>query len=231
MEFEIAISEPCLVVLVGVAGSGKSTFAARHFAADEVLASDAFRARLGRDEADQGATRKAFGVLHAALERRLAAGRTTVVDATNVRPEARRALVRRAAAVGLPAIAIVLDLPLAECLAGDRMRLGRHVPAAIVERQFAELRAALAGPVGAGAAGRDRLGYRPTASTMAARFADEGFAAAHRLGSRAEVDSVVLRRVAGGWPTLSRATRVGRRSRGSVAPERHSRTDEDVERA
>ena len=212
MTSEIAIPEPCLVVLVGAAGSGKSTFAARHFAADEVLASDAFRARLGRDEADQAATRRAFGVLHRALERRSAAGRTTVVDATNVRPEARNALVRRAAAAGIPAIAIVLDLPLADCLAGDRARVGRHVPAAIVERQFAELRATLDGAAEADRGGYDRAGHRLAARTMAARFADEGFAAAYRLGSRAEVDSVVLRRGAEGWPTLSQAAREGRRS-------------------
>lgn len=214
MSLEVIIPEPCLVVLVGPAGSGKSTFAARHFAADEILASDAFRARLGRGEADQDATRRAFGVLHRALERRLAAGRMTVVDATNVRPEARRALVRRAGAAGVPAIAIVLDLPLADCLAGDRTRRGRHVPPAIVERQFAELRATVDGVPG-----------------IAARFADEGFAAAHRLGSRAEVDSVVLRRGAEGWPTLSPSRRGGPAKSRPRGAERHSRSHEDVERA
>jgi predicted kinase len=212
VRLEIAIPDPCLVVLVGAAGSGKSTFAARHFAVDEVLASDAFRARLGRDEADQSASRRAFRALHAAVERRLAAGRTTVVDATNVRPEARDALMRRAAGAAVPAIAIVLDLPLADCLAGDRARVDRHVPAAVVERQWAELQASL--DDGAeGQAGADRgIGNGPAASTMSAPLAREGFAATHRLSSRAAVDSVVLRRGAEGWPTLSPASRKDRRS-------------------
>lgn len=180
MSVEIAVPDPCLIVLVGVAGAGKTTFAARHFAAEEILTSDAFRALLGRDEADQDATPRAFAALHAALGRRLAAGRTTAVDATNVLPGARRALVRRAVAAGLPAVAIVLDLPLAECLAADRARDGRHVPVTIVERQWARLRATIDGS-----------------------FAGEGFAAVHRLTSRSAVDSVVLRRGAASWPTLS----------------------------
>jgi protein phosphatase len=200
MRIVVAVPEPSLVVLVGVAGSGKSTFAARHFAPGEVLASDGFRARLGRDEADLDVSRKAFAALHATLERRLAAARTTVVDATNVRAVARHALVRRAAAAGVPAIAIVLDLPLADCLAGDRARPGRHVPPAVIERQWAQLRATLAGPSTGGSAAP------AAAATDGARLAAEGFAAAHLLRSRAAVDSVSVRRGGEGWPTLSPAT-------------------------
>lgn len=183
MRIDLAIPDRSLVVLAGAAGSGKSTFALRHFAPGEVLSSDAFRAHLGRGEADQAVSRRAFGALHAALEHRLAAGRTTVVDATNVQLAARRDLIRRAAAAGAPAIAIVFDLPLDECLAGDRQRPGRHVPPAVVERQWNALRAAM------------------DAGSLAA----EGFAAVHRLTSRAVVDSVVLGRGPEGWPTLSAA--------------------------
>src|SRR5262245_14628750 len=102
----IDIPEPCLVVLVGAAGAGKSTLAARLFAADEVLSSDAHRALVTGDEADQGATKTAFAILHRRLSARMAARRTTVVDATNVTSFARRSLVRRASSHGVPAIAI-----------------------------------------------------------------------------------------------------------------------------
>ena len=179
MSIELVIPDPCLVVLIGAAGSGKSTFATRHFAPGEILSSDGFRARLGHGATDQAASRRAFGVLHLALERRLAAGRTTVVDATNVQANARQALIRRARAAGVPALAIVLDLPLAACLTGDRARSDRHVPEAIVERQWTALRATLDG----------------------APLTAEGFAAEHRLTSRAAIDSVVVRRAGEGWPT------------------------------
>lgn len=60
---EINIPEFCLVALVGTSGSGKSTFAARHFLGSEVISSDMCRALVSDDETDQGATDDAFDVL------------------------------------------------------------------------------------------------------------------------------------------------------------------------
>src|SRR5581483_1733566 len=153
----LELPDPALVLLVGPAGAGKSTFAARHFAQDEVVSSDELRGLIGRDEADQTVSRAAFAVLHRIVERRLAAGRLTVVDATNVTRAARRALLRRAAAAGIPAVAIVFDLPLDVVLAQNARRAGRVVEPRVVERQWRTLAAALA---------RDAL-------------AEEGFVAVH----------------------------------------------------
>jgi predicted kinase len=168
----ITIPDPSLVVLVGPAGAGKSTFAARHFAPDEVLSSDAFRALVAGGEADQSATRPAFAALHRALDRRLQAGRLTVVDATNVEAHARRALVSRARAAGLPAVAIVIELDLAAVVARNGTRRGRVVDEEVVRRHHATLTGALAG---------DRLG-------------SEGFALVVRLRSDAELDAVRISR-------------------------------------
>ena len=230
MRFAIDLPEPCLVVLVGAAGAGKSTFAARHFASDEILASDAFRARLGRGEADQGVNGRVFGALHAAVGRRLAAGRTTVVDATNVRLEARRALVARAATAGRPAVAIVLDLSLDECVAGDRERDGRHVPPAIIEAQWRRLRSALRAMPADPATSARRIPVGSAIRPGGSPLAGEGFAAVHLLSSRAAADAVVVRRVAGRSPTLVGTPRPGRSTRAG-RPGRHSRAAEDVERA
>lgn len=141
----LTIPDPSLVVLVGAAGSGKSTFAARHFHPSEILSSDAFRALIAGDEGDQTATRAAFGRLHRELSRRLADRRLTVVDATNVERSARRALIARARSAGLPAVAIVLDLPTVTILARNAARTGRVVDELVVRRHLDRLRHAVDG--------------------------------------------------------------------------------------
>jgi protein phosphatase len=131
----IVLPDPALVLLVGASGSGKTTFAARHFAPTEVLASDAFRAMVADDERDLSATDDAFELLHAVAAKRLAGGRLTVVDATNVQPEARRPLVALARRHGRVAVAIVLDLPLPLCLERNAARDARRVPPRVVRGQ------------------------------------------------------------------------------------------------
>src|SRR5215212_4966367 len=107
----LAIPELSLVLLVGPSGCGKSTFARKHFKPTEVLSSDHYRAVVSDDETDQSATADAFDVLHVIAGRRLARGRLTVVDATNVQPMARKALVELARKHYVHVAAIVFDLP------------------------------------------------------------------------------------------------------------------------
>ena len=87
---KITIPELSFVVLIGPSGSGKSTFARQHFKPTEVLSSDYCRGLVSDDENNQGATTDAFEVLRFIAGKRLAAGKLTVVDATNVQPEARK---------------------------------------------------------------------------------------------------------------------------------------------
>jgi protein phosphatase len=135
----LSVRDPSLIVLVGPAGSGKSTLARRLFAADEILSSDALRAVVAGDEADQAASRTAFSILHRELARRLAAGKLTVVDATNLRREHRRPLLARAHQAGVPAVAVVLDLPVDVVRAQNAGR-ARVVDAEVVDRHLAWLR-------------------------------------------------------------------------------------------
>jgi len=136
----LSLADPSLTVLIGAAGSGKSTFAASHFAPAEILSSDAFRTAIAGDPTDQSVTGAAFTALHAALERRLRAGRLTVVDATNLMPSARRTLVGRARAAGIPAVAVVLDLPPDVVLSRNAARLDRVVPEDVVRRHLTQVR-------------------------------------------------------------------------------------------
>jgi protein phosphatase len=142
---DLILPDPSLVVLIGAAGAGKTTFAARHFMRAEILSSDAHRALIAGDESDQGATRAAFARLHRTLERRMADRLLTVVDATNVERSARRALLVRARAAGLPSIAVVLDLPPTTVLERNAGRAGRVVDERVVRRHLGRLRASLDG--------------------------------------------------------------------------------------
>lgn len=140
----LSIPEVALVLLIGPAGSGKTTFARRHFRPTEVLSSDAFRAMVCDDEADQSATRDAFEVLHLAAAKRLKRGRLTVIDATNLRDHARRPLLALARHYHVQRIAIVFDLPEALCRERNRARLDRRVPSAALASHAEQLRRALA---------------------------------------------------------------------------------------
>jgi protein phosphatase len=140
---ELALPDPSLVLLVGASGCGKSTFARRCFRDTEIVSSDRCRALVSDDENDQGATRAAFRVLHVLVEERLRAARFTVVDATNVRPESRRALLALARDAHLPAAAIVFALPDALCLERARTRADRSVDAGVVQHHLALLERSL----------------------------------------------------------------------------------------
>ena len=88
---EVRVPASGLVVLVGVSGSGKSSFAREHFRPTEIVSSDACRAMVSDDENDQSATPDAFELLNHIVGTRLRRGLLTVVDATNVQSKARAA--------------------------------------------------------------------------------------------------------------------------------------------
>ena len=134
------IPELSLVVLIGPSGCGKSTFARKHFKPTEVMSSDAFRALVSDDENDQSSTDDAFAALHFVAARRLARAKLTVVDATNVQPEARKPLVALAREYHVLPVAIVLDLPERVCHDRNRSRPDRDFGPAKQRRPLQRLR-------------------------------------------------------------------------------------------
>ncbi|RSS95024.1 polynucleotide kinase-phosphatase [Streptomyces sp. WAC05292] len=140
----LPVPDLSLVVLVGATGSGKSTFARRHFRPTEVVSSDLCRGLVSDDENDQSASKDAFDVLHYIAGKRLAAGRLTVIDATSVQPEARRSLVRLAREHDVLPVAIVLDMPEDVCAQRNAARPDRAgLPRHVIRRHRRELRRSL----------------------------------------------------------------------------------------
>jgi len=137
---KITIPKLSLVVLVGPSGSGKSTFARRHFKATEILSSDACRGMVSDDENDQAVTKDAFEVLRFIAGKRLALGKLTVVDATNVQPEARKPLVELARQYHCLPVAIVLDMPERTCHDRNAGRPDREFGPHVVRNQKSQLR-------------------------------------------------------------------------------------------
>ncbi|MFB6937849.1 polynucleotide kinase-phosphatase [Streptomyces chartreusis] len=137
----LPVTDLSLVVLVGASGSGKSTFARRHFKPTEVISSDFCRGLVSDDENDQSATRDAFDVLHYIAGKRLAAGRRTVVDATSVQQDSRRQLIELARKYDVLPIAIVLDVPEEVCAERNAARTDRaDMPRRVIQRHIRELR-------------------------------------------------------------------------------------------
>jgi protein phosphatase len=166
----VTIPELSLVVLVGPSGCGKSTFARKHFKASEILSSDFCRALVSDDENNQAATKDAFEVLHFIAAKRLAAGKLTVVDATNVQPEARKPLIALARQYHVLPVAIVLNLPDRVCQDRNRGRPDRDFGPHVIRQQSQQLRRSIR------------------------NLKREGFRHIYEFSSSPEVDEVVIER-------------------------------------
>jgi protein phosphatase len=161
----LEVPELSLVVLVGASGSGKSTFAAKHFKSTEVVSSDFCRGLVSDDENDQAATKDAFELLHFIAAKRMRVGRLTVVDATSVKREDRAPLIRLAREHHFLPVAIVFNLPERLCDDRNQARPDRDFGPHVVRNQTRELRRSLK------------------------RLNREGFRQVHLLGNPEEVDS------------------------------------------
>ena len=160
----IELPEPCLVVLIGASGSGKSTFAAAHFLPTEMISSDFCRGARGRRPERPGRDRGR--VRGAARDRGAAAarGRLTVVDATNVQREARAALMQVAREHDLFAVAIVLDLPEEVCVGAQRVAAGPATSARTSSGASAAAASARCGTCSARASGASLVAAPPRTS-------------------------------------------------------------------
>lgn len=141
----IKIPELSLVILMGTSGSGKSTFAKKHFLPTEVISSDYCRGLVSDDENNQACSRDAFEVLHFIAAKRLTAGKLTVVDATNVQAESRQKLIALARRHHVIPVATVLNVPRELCIERNAARPDRQFGRGVIWGQADSLRRSLRG--------------------------------------------------------------------------------------
>ncbi|MDH5675916.1 MAG: polynucleotide kinase-phosphatase [Myxococcales bacterium] len=140
---KLAVPELSLIALVGASGSGKSTFAGRHFKETEVLSSDYARGLVSDDENDMEATKDAFDVLYYIARKRLERGLLTVIDATNVQREARQPIVSLARELDVLPVAIVLNPPREVCEERTKARPDRDFGLHVVRKHCQDLKRSL----------------------------------------------------------------------------------------
>ena len=133
-KFRITIPEFSLVALVGATSSGKSSFAARHFKPTEVLSSDFFRAMITDNENDQSISADAFDLLYYAANKRLNHMKLTVIDATNLQPQARKQVIDLAREQNVHSVAIVLNLPEELLQERNKARPERNYPPRVIRQ-------------------------------------------------------------------------------------------------
>ncbi|MDR1395938.1 MAG: AAA family ATPase [Deltaproteobacteria bacterium] len=178
-----------LVCLVGISGSGKSTFARRHFQPTEILSSDHFRALIADDEGDQSVSAEAFSLLYSLAKARLKHKRLTVIDATSTVKSSRRTLLQIARRHQCPAYAVILDLPLPDCLNRNSSRPDRQTPEDVVSLQHEQLTASLP------------------------RLPDEGFKRIYFIRSAAELEKAQISLKSESDKPRPRRNRSGRRKK------------------
>ena len=167
----IKIPELSLVVLVGASGAGKSSFAQKHFKPTEIISSDYCRGLVSDNENDLSCTKEAFDVLNYIASARLRLGKLTVIDATSVKPEDRRSLVKLARDHYVLPVAIVLDIPWQICHERNQSRSDRQFGKHVVMNHNSTLR-------------RNMRSLRKS----------EGFTNVHILNGVEEVDAVQIER-------------------------------------
>ena len=167
---KISIPELSLVVLIGASGSGKSSFGRKLFLPTEVVSSDTCRGLVSDNENEQAATNDAFDLLHTIVRKRLGRGRLTVIDATNVQPEARKSLVELAREYHVLPVAIVIDLSERLCQERNATRADRQFGPHVIRNQAQQMRRSLRG------------------------LEREGFRYVFKLSSPEDVDAVTIER-------------------------------------
>ena len=124
-----------LIMLVGVAGSGKSTYANKYYSDMEIFSSDKIREELYGDASIQDNPMKVFNILHHRIATALKNGKDVVYDATNLSMKKRMGFLKQYGYFADEKHCIVLITPLKECCRRQQTR-ERRVPYEVIKKQI-----------------------------------------------------------------------------------------------
>ncbi len=133
----LIIPRPTLIVLCGISGSGKSSFATEHFPPTWVVSSDVLRGVITDDQRNQESSKDAFELMYTIIERRMKFGRTTVADSTALNDYVRKNLLEIAQKHDFQTLLLIFDTPRKLCIEHDAARKEpRPVGPAVIGMQY-----------------------------------------------------------------------------------------------
>lgn len=124
-----------LIIMVGLPGSGKSTYATKYTTKDRttLVSTDEIRRELYGNPETQGNAQEVFNEAYRRIEIALRAGDTVVFDATNLKARNRRYLINKYRPIADTIIAEYINTPIDECIMRDELR-SRTVGYEVIQR-------------------------------------------------------------------------------------------------
>lgn len=132
-----------LIVLCGVAGCGKSTFASKNFKDTEIVSSDRCRAIVSDDEGSMEASRDAFELFYLIIKKRMGNKKLIVADSTALTHSARKKLLKIGRDNNYHVALIAFDIPLQKSLERNNNR-SRRIDEEVIKKQYEAFKKSLA---------------------------------------------------------------------------------------
>ncbi len=128
-------TKPVFAMVVGLPGSGKSTYIKECFKTYTVHSSDAIREELSGDVNNQDINKQVFDLLHKRIKEDLINGKDTIYDATNISWKRRKAFLTELSSIPCYKCCYLVATPYEICLERNKSR-DRVVPHNVIERMY-----------------------------------------------------------------------------------------------
>lgn len=129
------VQAPNFIMVVGLPGSGKSTYIEQNYPTYYIHSSDDIREELTGDVNNQDVNKKVFEILHKRVKEDLKQGKDVIYDATNISWKRRKGFLQELNKISCYKECILIATPYEICLERNYMR-NRVVPNFVIERMY-----------------------------------------------------------------------------------------------